>query len=117
MSSAISIYRGDTTERLVTLKMRNADKSLTDFDLSNVARVDMEVKDGNKVLLTLSTSNNSIEIKGSSLLLKFAPTLTENAKWVQGRYDIQLTYNDGRIFTPVENSPFKLRHDITGRKS
>ena len=106
----IEIKRGDSEEKIITFK-----KGGQPFDLSVVERIDMHVKSDGKVLIKLSTKDNSIRVLDASqgqILLNITPILTATKKFDLGDYDIQFIYASKRIKTVLEGS-FILNSDVT----
>lgn len=107
----MKLQRGDDEMRLIEFKQDDG----SPYDLSNVARVDMHLATHSGTVLQLSTENGSIQIvdgNSGQLLLNFSHELTQNEKWISAEYDIQLTYQDGKIKTVLQGQ-ITLLHDIT----
>lgn len=106
----IEIKRGDSEEKIVTFKKGGAP-----FDLSVVERIDMHVKSDEKVVIKLSTKDNSIRVLNAlkgQILLNITPILTATKKFELGSYDIQFIYASKRIKTVLEGN-FILNSDVT----
>lgn len=106
----IIVRRGDSEEKLIRFKKGGAP-----FDLSVVERIDMHVKVDSKVVLKISTSDNSIRIldrAGGEILLNIKPELTALKKFSTGEYDVQFIYASKRIKTVLEGD-FILASDVT----
>lgn len=115
----IELIRGDDESRLVHLNQQQPDGTLIPLDLTTVARFDLHGVVGNKTVLVLSSENGLIEVLNATageLVVHFPHSLTENAKWLEAQYDLQLTLTSGRIKTVLEGK-IKLKHDYTQRQT
>lgn len=98
----INLYRGDDISIALTVK---------GYDLQGVERIDLHAKNRGKVVLSLSTTDNSIEIIGERVLLHFAHHHTDKATYTDANYDLQVI-KAGKIRTLMAGE-IRLTHDIT----
>lgn len=99
----IKIYRGDDEAILV---------SVTGIDLQEVAQVDLHAVGEKGVVFRMSTDDNTISITEDGILLDFKHDLHKNVEVKKANYDLQLTYNDGRIKTILVGT-IEFTHDFT----
>ena len=102
----MKLIRGDDTDITVTLLQDDAP-----FDLSQITRIDLHAKDQSRVVIQLSTTDNSIEIVGCQIVLHFDRALTHGALWRQAAYDMQIVI--GAKVQTVLSGTIELVHDIT----
>ena len=102
----MKLIRGDDTDITVTLLQDDAP-----FDLSQIARIDLHAKDRSRIVIQLSTTDNSIEIVGGEIVLHFDRALTCGALWRQAAYDMQIVI--GTKVQTVLSGTIELVHDIT----
>ncbi|WGE32606.1 hypothetical protein NYR60_03065 [Actinobacillus genomosp. 2] len=104
----LKLKRGDDHSFRLTFKQNGAF-----FNLSQVARIDLQAIYRSTVVLNISTESGLIEkLSDNSILLNIPHTLTENDQWVQAQYDLQFTFRDGKVRTVMEGN-IELSHDIT----
>ncbi|MGX2968816.1 hypothetical protein ACWIVU_00585 [Ursidibacter arcticus] len=112
--SKIKLKRGDDEEYQVNVVQSDSGEE-SPFDLSQVERVDLHAKVNGKLVLSLSTTDGSIEFINRTsgvLLLNFSHQLTENAEWQTAEYDLQLIDRNDKRKTPLSGR-IELSHDIT----
>ena len=102
----MKLIRGDDTDITVTLLQDDAP-----FDLSQIARIDLHAKAQGRIVIKLSTTDNSIEIVGGEIVLHFDRELTLSAMWRQADYDMQIVI--GTKVQTVLSGTIELVHDIT----
>lgn len=112
--SKIKLKRGDDEDYLLTI-IEATDQGSQPLDLTHVERIDLHAKDDGERVLTLSTTDGSIERLNDAsgeILLYFRHELTEKARWFSADYDVQLTFKNGRRKT-VLSGRIELSHDVT----
>ena len=102
----MKIIRGDDTDITVTLLQDNAP-----FDLTQIARIDLHAKTQSRIVIQLSTTDNSIEIVDGEIVLHFDRARTRGALWRQAVYDMQVVI--GTKVQTVLSGTIELMHDIT----
>ena len=106
----ITLQRGD--DESVLIKVLYPDKQRV--NLSDVRRVDLHVRVDTKRVIARS-SEDGIDVtekhKGE-LLINFPHELTQEAAWYRGEYDLQLTFNSGRVKT-ILRGEVHLTRDVT----
>lgn len=113
--SKIKLKRGDDESLLVEVQAEQNDGTLLPFDLSHTARADLHAKANGKVVLQLSTENNSIQWQNrerGQLFLDISHELTENADWLTADYDLQLIDQHSKRKT-VLSGRIELSPDVT----
>lgn len=106
MKKNLKIIRGDDTSIALTIKQGEQM-----VDLSNIEKIDLHAKAKNKVVLTLSSDDGSIEKINNKIILNFAHHHTAKARWDFADYDVQIIKNS-KIKT-IMYGTIELQHDIT----
>lgn len=99
----IKLYRGDDEALLVSVK---------GVDLAEVAKIDLHAVGEKGVVFRMSTDDNTISITEDGILLDFKHDLHKDVEVKKANYDLQLTYNDGRIKTILVGT-IEFTHDFT----
>ncbi|WP_373766402.1 hypothetical protein [Glaesserella sp.] len=107
----ITIKRGDTFVHRFTL-FEQVGEEKTAFDFTGVARVDLQAVADDEVVLSLSTTDNTLLIKDNVLLVLVSKQATKGREWIKAKYDVQVTYTDGVAKTIIDGT-IKLNHDVT----
>ena len=114
--TTINLYRGDDDECIAHLWEVQEDNSLQPLVLRDAARLDLWASARGKVVISLSSTTDDIEVldaDGGVVLLKFKHETTAGATWLMAEYDLQITYNSGRVKTPIRAGRINLQHDVT----
>lgn len=82
------------------------------FDFTDVDRVDLQAVADDEVVLSLSTTDNTLLIKDNVLLVLVSKQATKGREWIKAKYDVQVTYTDGVAQTIIDGT-IKLNHDVT----
>lgn len=106
MKQNIKLIRGDDV--CLELDIRTGEQP---YDLSGVDRADLHVKSKNRVVVKLSTTDDSIVIDNGKMYLKFASNATQDLRFRTADYDLQIVKN-GKIKT-IMHGMIELQHDIT----
>ncbi|WP_424411259.1 hypothetical protein [Pasteurella sp. PK-2025] len=109
----LKIKRGDTFAHRFSLFKDSENK--VPFNLSDVARIDLQAIADDEVVLSLSTTNSTLIIKDNYLLMLVSKKLTQGKMWEDGEYDVQVTYNDN-VTKTIASGKIKLEHDVTESK-
>lgn len=115
-STTINLYRGDDEECDVRLFETGDDDSLKPLNLSDIARIDLWAESNNKIVMTLSTTTDDINVldaEAGHISIKFKHNLTMNADWLIAEYDLQIISHSGLVKTPIRAGRINLQHDIT----
>ncbi|MGC7561318.1 hypothetical protein [Pasteurella sp. PK-2025] len=107
----LKIKRGDTFAHRFSLFKDSENK--VPFNLSDVARIDLQAIADDEVVLSLSTTNQTLILKDNSLIMLVSKKLTERKEWETANYDVQITYNDNIVKT-IFSGKITLIHDVTG---
>lgn len=117
--TTINLTRGDTLEVLVGIKVKISDCEYQDYSpepgdtvrfalkhATNKRRTDgyIEFKDDEPLIRK--------EIPTDSLILKLDPSDTKSLGFGNYKYDIELTYADGRVDTFIPNGDFNIREEV-----
>lgn len=102
----IDLIRGDDSDIIVTLIVGD-----TPLDIERISRADLHAKAQGKIVLRLSSTDGSIEMTDSELVLHFDRQTTTGATWQQAAYDLQAIIDD-KVKTVLRGT-ITLTHDIT----
>lgn len=116
----LRLYRGDDQVFLVTLgaitKNEYGRLVLLPQDLSDVKRLDLDIKDvAGNLIGTLSTTTGSIlisEATSGQVLLIFSRKITENSTARVAFYDLQAVTEEGQIETKLKGR-ITIESDVT----
>lgn len=98
-----------------TISITRGDTGLFDIELYDMDGNKYEMQDGDSIIFTVKkgTEGEEILIQKTGLFIEIDPTDTKNLKYGTYKYDIQLTFADGRVCTVVTPSDFKIRDEVT----
>lgn len=106
MKHNLKIIRGDDTTMSVRLVQNDAPLSLSDLE-----RADLHVKVKGKTVISLSTTDGTIEHDDERMLLHFTHDATKRLTFTSADYDLQLI-KSAKVKT-VMYGRIDLQHDIT----
>lgn len=106
MKKNLKIIRADDTAIRLKLTQNNEP-----YSLDGVERVDLHAKAKGKLVLQLSSTDDTILVQGNEIVLNFTHAKTAKARWQYADYDVQIVRN-GKVKT-ILFGEIELQHDMT----
>lgn len=110
--TTISMPRGDTFEAELTLKYKSTGEPYTPASGDTIR---FGLKSALNAARTEYIENEPLvlkEISTSDMVLRLAPGDTKELAFGTYRYDIEITFADGKVDTPINSAPFNLLPEV-----
>lgn len=98
-----------------TIHITRGDTGQFDIELLNSDGTVYEPQTGDVVTFTVKkgTDEEEILIQKTGLSIEIEPVDTENLRYGIYKYDIQVTFADGRVCTVITPNDFKVKDEVT----
>lgn len=111
MSANLRIKKGDTFKREFVFSSPDLDPVNLEVELKEI-KFQARRSPGRNSVLSLTLSGGDITVEGNKITVEAPASVTQDINIDKGVYDLQFTYTDGVVYTPISLAPVVFEDDV-----